>query len=47
MSFKDFIKESIIDIAPRRRYALNLFDDVDTNNLKLKKVVVDMILDSD
>ena len=26
MSFKDFIKESIIDI-PRRRYAMNIFDD--------------------
>ena len=30
MSFKDFIKESIIDI-PRRRYASGIFDDVDTN----------------
>ena len=44
MSFKDFIKESIIDI-PRRRYAPGIFDDADTNNPKLKKVVVDMILD--
>ena len=44
MSFKDFIKESIIDI-PRRRYAPGVFDDADTNNPKLKKVVVDMILD--
>ena len=44
MSFKDFIKESIIDI-PRRRYAPSVFDDADTNNPKLKKVVVDMILD--
>ena len=44
MSFKDFIKESIIDI-PRQRYAPGVFDDADTNNPKLKKVVVDMILD--
>ena len=44
MSFKDFIKESIIDI-PRQRYAPGIFDDADTNNPKLKKVVVDMILD--
>jgi predicted nucleotidyltransferase len=44
MSFKDFIKESIIDI-PRRRYAPGVFDDADTNNPKLKKIVVDMILD--
>ena len=34
MSFKDFIKESIIDMIfyKRRRYALGIFDDVDTNN---------------
>ena len=36
MSFKDFIKESIIDI-PRRRYAPGVFDDADTNTPKLKK----------
>ena len=44
MSFKDFIKESIIDI-PRQRYAPGVFDGADTDNPKLKKVVVDMILD--
>ena len=44
MKFKDYIKESIIDI-PRRRYAPGVFDDADTNNPKLKKVVVNMILD--
>ena len=44
MKFKDYIKESIIDI-PRRRYAPGVFDDADTNNPKLKKIVVDMILD--
>jgi phosphopantetheine adenylyltransferase/predicted nucleotidyltransferase len=44
MKFKDYIKESIIDI-PRRRYAPGVFDDADSNNPKLKKKVVDMILD--
>ena len=37
-------KESIIDI-PRQRYAPGVFDNADTDNPKLKKVVVDMILD--
>ena len=40
MKFKDYIKESIIDI-PRRRYAPGVFDDADSNNPKLKKKVVD------
>ena len=55
MSFKDYLfkylkdkpsvlKDSIIDI-PRQRYAPGIFDDADTDNPKLKKVVVDMILD--
>ena len=55
MSFKDYLfkylkdkpsvlKDSIIDI-PRQRYAPGVFDDADTDNPKLKKVVVDMILD--
>ena len=41
MRFKDFIKESIIDI-PRQRYAPGVFDDADTNNPKLKPVVVNL-----
>ena len=55
MSFKDYLfkylkdkpsvlKDSIIDI-PRQRYAPGIFDNADTDNPKLKKVVVDMILD--
>ena len=55
MSFKDYLfkylkdkpsvlKDSIIDI-PRQRYAPGVFNDADTDNPKLKKVVVDMILD--
>ena len=55
MSFKDYLfkylkdkpsvlKDSIIDI-PRQRYAPGVFDNADTDNPKLKKVVVDMILD--
>ena len=44
MRFKDFIKESIIDI-PRQRYAPGVFDDADTNNPKLKPVVVKLIKD--
>ncbi len=44
MRFKDYIQESIIDI-PRQRYAPGVFDNADTDNPKLKKVVVDMILD--
>ena len=43
MRFKDYIKESIIDI-PRQRYAPGVFDDADTNNPKLKKSVKDIIL---
>ena len=42
--FKDDIKESIIDI-PRRIYAPGVFDDADTDNPKLKPVVLDMIKD--
>ena len=45
MRFKDFIKESIIDI-PRQRYAPGVFDDADTNNPKLKQSVRDIILRS-
>jgi len=40
--FKDFIKESIIDI-PRRTYAPGVFDDADTDNPKLKQKVLDII----
>ena len=43
MRFKDYIKESIIDI-PRQRYAPGVFDEADTNNPKLKKSVRDIIL---
>jgi len=43
MRFKDYIKESIIDI-PRQRYAPSVFDDADTNNPKLKQSVRDIIL---
>ena len=42
--FKDFIKESIIDI-PRRTYAPGVFDDADTDNPKLKSSVVKQIED--
>ena len=38
----DDVKESIIDI-PRRTYAPGVFDDANTNNPKLKQVVLDMI----
>ena len=44
MRFKDYIKESIIDI-PRQRYAPGVFDDADTNSPKLKPVVVKLIKD--
>ena len=40
-TFKTF-KESIIDI-PRSRYAVDIFDDAETQNPKLKPKVVDMI----
>ena len=43
MRFKDYIKESIIDI-PRQKYAPGVFDDADTNNPKLKQSVRDIIL---
>jgi len=43
MRFKDYIKESIIDI-PRQRYAPGVFDEADTNNPKLKESVRDIIL---
>jgi hypothetical protein len=42
MRFKDFIKESIIDI-PRRTYAPKVFDDADTNNPKIKDSVMKQI----
>ena len=42
MRFKDFIKESIIDI-PRKTYAKGVFDNADTDNPKLKQNVLDMI----
>ena len=38
MRFKDYIKESIIDI-PRQRYAPGVFDDADTIILNLNKVL--------
>jgi hypothetical protein len=40
--FKDFIKESIIDV-PRKRYAVGVFDNADTDNPKLKQKVLDII----
>src|SRR5210317_1507770 len=45
MRFKDFIKESIIDI-PRKTYAKPVFDNADTPNPKLKESVRKQILDS-
>src|SRR6056300_259046 len=45
MRFKDFIKESIIDI-PRKTYARPVFDNADTPNPKLKESVRKQILDS-
>jgi len=44
MRFKDFIKESIIDI-PRKTYARPIFDNADTPNPKLKESVRKQILD--
>ena len=44
MRFKDFIKESIIDI-PRKTYAKGVFDNADTNNPKLKEKVRQQVLD--
>ena len=46
MRFKDYIKESIIDI-PRQRYAPVVFDDANTNNPKLKQSVRDIILNQE
>jgi hypothetical protein len=43
MRFKDFIKESIIDI-PRRTYAKGVFDNADSKNPKLKSEVIGMIM---
>jgi len=40
--FKDYIKESIIDI-PRRTYAPKVFDSADTNNPKIKDSVKQLI----
>jgi len=42
MRFKDFIKESIIDI-PRTTYAPGVFDDADTKNPKIKPSVKKLI----
>ena len=44
MRFKDYIKESIIDI-PRRTYAPAVFDGADTNNPKIKSSVLKLIND--
>ena len=44
MRFKDFLKESIIDI-PRKTYARPVFDNADTSNPKLKPSVQKQILD--
>jgi len=42
MRFKDYIKESIIDI-PRRTYAPGVFDNADTSDPKIKDSVKDLI----
>ena len=39
MRFKDYIKESIIDI-PKKHYARDVFDDQNTDNPKLKPAVL-------
>ena len=44
MRFKDFIKESIIDI-PRKTYARPVFDNPDTSNPTLKPAVRKQIID--
>ena len=44
MRFKDFLKESIIDI-PRKTYARPVFDNADTGNPTLKLSVQKQILD--
>jgi hypothetical protein len=44
MRFKDFIKESIIDI-PRKTYATPVFDNADTESPKLKPSVRKQVLD--
>ena len=44
MRFKDFLKESIIDI-PRKTYARPVFDNADTSNPKLKPSVRKQVLD--
>ena len=44
MRFKEFIKESIIDI-PRKTYARPVFDDAETGNPKLKPSVQKQVLD--
>ncbi len=43
MKFKDYLKESIIDI-PRRTYAQGVFDEADTKNPKLKSEIIGMIM---
>ena len=42
MRFKDFIKESIIDM-PRRTYAPGVFDRADTDSPILKQSVINII----
>ena len=44
MRFKEFLKESIIDI-PRKSYARGVFDNPDTENPKLKEKVRQQVLD--
>ena len=44
MRFKDYIKESIIDI-PRKTYAPGVFDDANTDNPKIKPSVLKQIQD--
>ena len=43
MRFKDFIKESIIDI-PRRTYAPGVFDNADTKEPNIKSEIIGMIM---
>ena len=44
MRFKEFLKESVIDI-PRKTYARPVFDNADTSNPKLKPSVRQQVLD--
>jgi predicted nucleotidyltransferase len=43
MRFKDYLKESIIDI-PRRTYAQGVFDNADTKEPKIKSEIIGMIM---